>query len=147
MQLVSKEYKEAMKLPHRNRAYIRVSIGVVNSDAQNNAVLDEETELTYYSDGKKPFDGYTVTKPYATAEQNFSKVDGSMYFLPKETDGYSFYNNGIVTNDILGAVYISFGGLVGLDIKGMTIDFGECYPTQFTIQSDSGTKSYENDKQ
>lgn len=147
MQLVSKEYKEAMKLPFRNRAYIRVSIGVVNSDAQNNAVLDEETELTYYSDGKKPFDGYTVTKPYATAEQNFSKVDGSMYFLPKETDGYSFYNNGIVTNDILGAVYISFGGLVGLDIKGLTIDFGECYPTQFTIQSDSGTKSYENDKQ
>ena len=147
MQLVSKEYKEAMKLPHRNRAYIRVSIGVVNSDAQNNAVLDEETELTYYSDGKKPFDGYTVTKPYATAEQNFSKVDGSMYFLPKETDGYSFYNNGIVTNDILGAVYISFGGLVGLDIKGLTIYFGECYPTQFTIQSDSGTKSYENDKQ
>ena len=147
MQLVSKEYKEAMKLPHRNRAYIRVSIGVVNSDAQNNAVLDEETELTYYSDGKKPFDGYTVTKPYATAEQNFSKVDGSMHFLPKETDGYSFYNNGIVTNDILGAVYISFGGLVGLDIKGLTIDFGECYPTQFTIQSDSGTKSYENDKQ
>ena len=147
MQLVSKEYKEAMKIPHRNRAYIRVSIGVVNSDAQNNAVLDEETELTYYSDEKKPFDGYAVTKPYATAEQNFSKVDGSMYFLPKETDGYSFYNNGIVTNDILGAVYISFGGLVGLDIKGLTIDFGECYPTQFTIQSDSGTKSYENDKQ
>lgn len=146
MQLVSKEYKEAMQLPFRNRAYIRVSIGVVNSDAQNNAVLDEETELTYYSDGKKPFDGYAVTKPYATAEQNFSKVDGSMYFLPKETDGYSFYNNGIVTNDILGSVYISFGGLVGLDIKGLTIDFGECYPTQFTIQSDSGTKSYENDK-
>lgn len=147
MQLVSKEYKEAMQLPFRNRAYIRVSIGVVNSDAQNNAVLDEETELTYYSDGKKPFDGYTVSKPYATAEQNFSKVDGSMYFLPKETDGYSYYNNGIVTHDILGAVYISFGGLVGLDIKGLTIDFGECYPTRFTIQSDSGTKSYDNDKQ
>lgn len=147
MQLVSKEYKEAMKLPFRNRAYIRVSIGVVNSDAQSNAVLDEETELTYYSDGKKPFDGYTVTKPYATAEQNFSKVDGSMYFLPKETDGYNYYNNGIVTKDILGSVYISFCGLVGLDIKGLTIDFGECYPTKFTIQSDSGTKSYENDKQ
>lgn len=147
MQLVSKEYKEAMQLPFRNRAYIRVSIGVVNSDAQNNAVLDDDTEFTYYSDGKKPFDGYTVTKPYATAEQNFSKVDGSMYFLPKETDGYSYYNNGIVTHDILGAVHISFGGIVGLDIKGLTIDFGECYPTKFTIQSDSGTKSYENDKQ
>lgn len=147
MQLVSKEYKEAMQLPFRNRAYIRVSIGVVNSDAQNNAVLDEETELTYFSDGKKPFDGYTVSKVYATAEQNFSKVDGSMYFLPKEADGYNLYNNGIVTKNILGAVYISFNGLIGLDIKGLTIDFGECYPTQFTIQSDSGTKSYENNKQ
>lgn len=147
MQLVSKEYKEAMQLPFRNRAYIRVSIGVVNSDAQENAALDEETEITYFSDGQKPFDGYMVTKPYATAEQDFSKVDGSMYFLPKKTDGYSYYNNGIVTNDILGAVYISFGGLVGLDIKGLTIDFGECYPTRFTIQSDSGTKSYDNDKQ
>ena len=47
MQLVSKEYKEAMKLPHRNRAYIRVSSGVVNSDAQNNALIDGETQLTY----------------------------------------------------------------------------------------------------
>lgn len=147
MQLASKEYKEAMQLPFRNRAYIRVSIGVVNSDAQNNAVLDDDTELTYYSDGKKPFDGYTVSKVYATAEQNFSKVDGSMYFLPKEADGYNLYNNGIVTKNILGAVYISFNGLIGLDIKGLTIDFGECYPTQFTIQSDSGTKSYENDEQ
>lgn len=147
MQLVSEAYKEAMKQPFRNRAYIRVSIGVVNSDAQNNASLDEETELTYFSDGQKPFNGYAVGKPYATAEQDFSKVDGSMYFLPKETDGYSFYNNGIVTHDILGAVYVSFGGLIGLDIKGLTIDFGSCYPTKFSVETDNGTKNYENNKQ
>lgn len=147
MQLASKEYIEAMKKPNRNRGYIKVTIGVVNSDAQNSAVLDDETKLTYYADGKKPFDGYTVSKVYATAEQDFSHVDGTMYFLPRENEGYTYYNNGIVTNDLLGAVYISFGGVTGLDIKGLTIDFGEYYPTQFTIETDSGIKSYTNDKQ
>lgn len=146
MQLVSEQYKESMKKPFRNRAYIRVSIGVVNSDAQNNAVLSEETELTYFSDSKKPFNGYTVSKVYATAEQNFSKVDGSMYFLPKENEGYSFYNQGIVTKDILGSISVSFGNQIGLDIKGLTIDFGDSYPTEFKVQTDTGEKKYTNDK-
>lgn len=146
MQTASKEYVQAMKQPFRNREYIKVTIGVVNSDAQNNVMLDEETELTYFSDGKKPFDGYTVDKIYATAEQNFSRVDRTMYFLPGEEEGYTFYNNGIVTKDLLGSIYISFGGLIGLDIKGLTIDFGECYPTNFTIETDAGVKTYTNDE-
>lgn len=147
MQLASKEYIESMKQPGRNRGYIKVSIGVVNSQAQKNAVIDSDTELTYFADSKKPFDSYTVDKVYATAEQDFSHVDGTMYFLPKEDEGYSYYNNGIVTEDLIGAVYISFGGVVGLDIKGLTIDFGEYYPTNFTIETDAGIKSYTNDKQ
>lgn len=146
MQLVSEEYVKSMQKPLRNRAYIKVSIGVVNSDAQNNAVLDSNTKLTYFADAKKPFGGYTVDKVYATTEQDFSHVDGTMYFLPKESEGYTYYNNGIVTNELLGAIYISFGGMTGLDIKGLTIDFGEYYPTQFTVESDSGIWSYENDK-
>ena len=84
MQLVSKEYEQTMKLPFRNRAYIRVSIGVINSDAQNNAQVDmESTKLAYFSNRSHPFNGYVVDKVYATCEQDFSKVDGSMYFLPK----------------------------------------------------------------
>lgn len=146
MQTASKEYIQAMKQPFRNREYIKVTIGVVNSDAQNNVVLDDETELTYFADGRKPFEGYTVDKVYATSEQDFSHVDGTMYFLPQEGEGYSYYNNGIVTNALLGAVYISFGGLTGLDIKGLTIDFGEYYPTNFTVETDAGIKSYTNDK-
>lgn len=83
MQLASKEYIESMKQPLRNRGYIKVSIGVINSDAQNNAVVEtRENPITYFSDAQKPFDGYTVNKVYATAEQNFSRVDSSMYFLP-----------------------------------------------------------------
>lgn len=147
MQLASKEYIQAMKQPFRNREYIKVTIGVVNSDAQKNAVLGEETELTYFADGKKAFDGYAVDKVYATAEQDFSRVDGTMYFLPRENEGYALYNNGIVTKNLLGTVCISFGGLIGLDIKGLTVDFGECYPTNFTVETDAGIKSYTNDKQ
>ncbi|MCU6748053.1 hypothetical protein OCV51_10385 [Faecalicatena acetigenes] len=147
MQQASKEYIESIKKPQRNRGYIKVTIGVVNSNAQNSAVLDEKTNLAYYADGNKIFDGYTVSKVYATAEQNFAKVDGTMYFLPGPEEQYTFYNNGLVTDQLLGDVYISFPGAAGLDIKGLTINFGEYYPTEFTIETDEGIQSYTNDKQ
>lgn len=147
MQLASEKYIEAMKQPLRNRAYIKVSIGVVNSDAQNNAAVDvRENPLTFFSNPQKPFDGYTVSKVYATAEQDFSKVDGSMYFLPEQNKGFEIYNNGIVTKSLLGRIYITFRGVTGLDIKGLTIDFGEYYPTSFSVETDSGTRSYTNDR-
>ncbi len=147
MQLASENYIEAMKQPLRNRAYIKVSIGVVNSNAQNNAaVITKESPLTYFSNAQKPFDGYTVSKIYATAEQDFSKVDGSMYFLPEQNKGFEIYNNGIVSNSLLGKIHITFQGVTGLDIKGLTIDFGEYYPTNFSIETDSGIKNYTNDK-
>lgn len=147
MQLATKQYIEAMELPIRNRGYIRVSIGVLNSDAQNNAEVDvSNTIVTYFSDTNKPFNGFKVNKPYATSEEDFSKVDGSMYFLPRENAGFNFYNNGIVTETLLGKIRIKFHGLIGLDIKGLTINFGEYYPTKFTIESDSGIHAYTNDK-
>lgn len=147
MQNVSKNYKESMKAIGRNRGYIRATIGIINSNAQENVALDARTKVTYFSDTKKPFDSYTVDNVYATAEQDFSHVDGTMYFLPKKSSGMSFYNNGIVTQDILGSVYISFQDVLGLDIKGLTIDFGEYYPVDFSIQNDSITRFYSgNDK-
>lgn len=83
MQQVSKAYKEAMKSPIRNRGYIRVRIGVINSQAQENVRADEQqNQFAYFSMPDKAFQGYAVDKVYATAEQNFSRVDGSMYFLP-----------------------------------------------------------------
>lgn len=147
MQDVSQAYKQSMRQPFRNRGYIRVRIGVVNSRAQENVeARDARNQFAYFSDRIKVFDAYTVDRIYAVGEQNFSKVDGTMYFLPRQDAGLEFYNNGIVTDQLLGSVYISFSGISGLDIKGLTIDFGECYPTRFSITSDSGTKVYENDK-
>lgn len=145
MQKVSKEYKKSMKEPLRNRGYIKVSIGVVNQEAQDNIRADEnQNDFTYFSDWVKPFNGYIVRKVYATAEQDFSKVDGSMYFLPKETSGLEYYNNGMVSNTLLGSFLFDFGDEIGFDIKGLTIEFGEYYPTKIVIEWDNGMKEYEN---
>ncbi len=147
MQSASKAYKESMKGILRNRGYIKVYIGVINSAAQKNVEAPlSKNDFTVFSDALKPFDGYEVKQIYATSEQDFSKVDGSMFFLPDE-EKLEYYNNGIVTENILGEVYISFKGQTGLDIKGLTIDFGDCYPVDFTVENDSGVHAYSgNDK-
>jgi len=147
MQPASDEYIESMKSPWRNRGYIKGTIGIINSEAQNNATVDNgENSFTYFSDIIKPFEGNTVTRVYATAEQGFSKVDGSMYFLPEENAGLTLYNNGLVTNALLGSVKITFNGHTGLDIRGLTIDFGEYYPTSFTVENENLKRTYTNDK-
>ena len=84
MQKASNLYKDSIKQRVRNRAYIRATIGIVNSEAQNNIESSKQNKLAYFSNTIKPFKGYSVEKPYATAEENYSKIDGTMYFLPKE---------------------------------------------------------------
>lgn len=137
MQVASKAYRDSMNRPFRNRAYIRATIGVINSEAQSLASADyPQNKLTYFANIKTPFTGETVTNPYATSEQDFSRVDGSMYFLTTANSGQKLYNNGIVTESLLGSIYIGFQGATGLDIKGLTIDFGDCYPVDFTIENE-----------
>lgn len=151
MQNVSKEYKKSMRATaqtiSRNRGYIRVYIGVINQQAQKGVnASDERNSFTYFSNVSKPFNAYLPDNLYATCEQKFSLVDGSMRFLPQSA-GDIQYNNGLVTEEILGTIYINFGGLTDLDIKGLTIDFGHCYPVDFSVEYDSGTNYYTgNDK-
>ncbi|NBK92849.1 hypothetical protein D5278_12825 [bacterium 1XD21-13] len=141
MQKVSRAYKESMKRPLRNRAYIHISIGVINQDAQKTACADvPENAFTSYSSLSKPFNIYEIDSIYATAEQDFARTDGSMVFLPRNS-GDAVMNNGIVTERLLGSIEIRFG-MADLNIRGLTIDFGEAYPTAFTIESDSGIREY-----
>lgn len=144
MQNVSKAFKNSIRNPRdlRNRGYTKVYIGVINQKAQDAVnAEDSRNDFTDFADLRKPFDGYEDFKLYATGEEDFSKVDGSMYFLPEENELMT-YNNGLVTEDLLGAIYISFGGVTELDIKGLTINFGECYPVDFTVENDLGVHSY-----
>lgn len=145
MQKVSKKYKESMKQPLRNRGYIKATVGIIDLDAQNTIQAPKENnDFVYFADNKKLFQGIPVNKVYATAEENFTKVDNSMYFLPKENTTIELYNNGAVSNTLLGSFYINFKSEIGHDIKGLTIDFGEYYPTKLTIEYDNGIKEYEN---
>lgn len=146
MQAVSDAYMESIKSPFRNRGYIRASIGIINSDAQNNAIADKTNTFTYFSDTEKPFTDYSVNQIYATSEENFSKVDGSMYFLPKKGSGAKFYNNGMVTEELVGAIKITFDGLTALDIKGLTIDFGDSFPSKLSIENDFVKNEYANNQ-
>lgn len=99
MQKASDKYIESMKLPFRNRSYIRGSIGIINSEAQKTAKFSDDTEFTAFSNGNDVFTKRAAKAIYATAEQDFSKVDGSMYFCP--TSGAATYMaSGVVTKDI-----------------------------------------------
>ena len=144
MQTVSKEYKKSISQPLRNRGYIKVTIGVVNSDAQK-SVSVEEGNLAYFANPTAPLDGIVPTRIYGTCEKNFSKVDGSMYFLPPEGSS-SYYNNGIVTEELVGVIYFKFETQGSFDIKGLVINFGDEYPTILEIENDTVKHRYANDK-
>ena len=148
MQKASDKYKESMKQPFRNRAYVKGSIGVINSEAQNAAApYTTSNKIAYFSNGVETFQGKEVTNVYATCEQNFSKLDGSMFFLPKKDSGMTYYFNGIVSENPMGAITINFGDLTALTIKGLTVDFGENYPIEFTVQGGTSTYTKTNDSQ
>lgn len=147
MQNVSRAYKESMRGYIRNRGHIRATIGIINSEAQKKVRADtQRSDFLYISNLKQPFGGSVPDKIYATPEEGFTKLDGSVYFVPPQNAGYEIYNNGLVSSDILGSIYIDFDG-EEFDIKGLTIDFGNCYPVDFAIETNSITRIYtENQK-
>ena len=134
MQSASNAYKEHMKGSFRLQGYIRVSIGLINQEAQASAYVPDHDKYTYYSSFKMPLDNYKVEELYATCDQNYSIVDGSMYFLPR-TRADVVLNQGLVSEPLLGPIEIRLPE--AHDIKGVTIDFGKAYPVDFTIESDN----------
>ncbi len=148
MQYVSAEYREAMKQAHRKKTYMKISIKLINQEAQNTAEMQNEG-LTYFANAVSSFGAETVDKVYATFEQRFAKVDGSMYFLPRESPEAVYYNAGIVTEALCkeGAtpgIMIHFHTDDPLDIKGLTLEFGDAYPVRLSVETDEGVTVYEN---
>lgn len=136
MQACSQAYKAEMKKEYRNHSYMRVTIGLINQEAQASAFIPEPTNYTYYSNLKWPLDNYSVSELYATCDEDYSTVNGSMYFLPRHRQDVVL-NAGIVTEELTGSILIRFP--IQYDIKGLTIDFGKAYPVDFTIESDNNT--------
>lgn len=142
MQKVSKAYKSAIKKRIRNRGYIQITIGIINQEAQKKIQSDTNNELLYLCDNPNGiFEGLVVSNEYATCEEDYSRVDGKMFFTPTAAKKYF---SGIITDEIDGSITFSFQGSTDFDIRGLTIDFSDCYPTEFTITNDAETKTYTN---
>lgn len=140
MQKVSKAYKESMKSSLRERAYIMISFGLVNQEAQVKATVDNGS-YAYYSNKDNIFGEHIDDTVYATLEEEFTKVDGSMFFLPRATEGGRYYDTGIVSDKLVSEarceVVISLN-TIATDFKGLTINFGENYPVDFDIVGSTG---------
>lgn len=140
MQKVSKAYKESMKSSLRERACIMISFGLVNQEVQAKATVDNGS-YAYYSNKDNIFGEHIDDTVYATLEEEFTKVDGSMFFLPRATEGGRYYDTGIVSDKLISEarceVIISLN-TIATDFKGLTINFGENYPVDFDIVGSTG---------
>lgn len=145
MYQVSQEYKDSMKRPIRNHSYMVVSIGMINQEAQRSAMVESRSNYIGYSNFTEIFDSNWNGDQYATYEQNFFKADGTMLFLPQSTTKY--VKHGLIQNSIFSsnfAMKFTFG-CGKSDIKGLTMQFGDNYPTKLTVTTDSGKEvSYTN---
>ena len=140
MQKVSKAYKESMKSSLRERAYIMLSFGLINQEAQAKATV-EEGDFAYYANAKNVLGEKSDDAVYATLEENFTRVDGSMFFLPRENQSGVYLDTGIISGKLLTEAIFELTinlNIVATDFKGITINFGENYPVDFDMVSNSG---------
>ena len=140
MHPVSKAYRDSMKSSLRERAYIMLSFGLINQEAQSSAKVVNE-DLAYFSSSTGIFARKTDDAVYATLEEDFTKVDGSMLFPPRKNSATVPLNTGLVTESLVGdtpyVLTINLNTTV-TNIKGITIGFGENYPVDFDLVSSSG---------
>lgn len=142
----STAFKNSIVQPIRNRGYIKVTIGIISLDAQENAVIEDSNAypILYYSDSETPFRGTPIDGEYATAEHEFSRVDGSRFFAP-ETGTTYIRNNGALSDNVMGGIYVKLtDAQEGYNISGLSIDFGPVYPTSFQILTDNETYTETN---
>ena len=140
MQKVSKAYKESMKSSLRERAYIMLSFGLVNQEAQAKAKISNG-DFAYYSNKDNIFGEHDDSTIYATLEENFTKVDGSMFFLPRQTPNGSYYDTGVISKKLVSEAVCELTislNTIAIDFKGLTINFGENYPVNFDVIGSTG---------
>ena len=143
MQYVSSEYRKQMHRSMRNKSYMRVSLGLINQAAQRGAEI-EEGDFMPGSDLKAPIDNDIVTKVYATYEENWNSLDGSVYFMPRNG---KYFQQAAVTEELVSShpsITINFNTEDTVSLKGITLKFGKSWPVRFSVTTENGTVEYEN---
>lgn len=146
MQNRSNLYKQMMRSDLRDVATAAIYIGAVNQKAQRGAVA--RGAFWKLASPQAPMNSTeSVTKKYFAWEQKANRLDGERLFVP-ELDTDELFNNGIVTERIStpeDPQEVTFMlGESGLDIKGLTIEFGTSYPLTFKVESEAGINEYAN---
>ena len=122
MKKVSRAYKQAMNKMIRDHSYMIVTVGVISNEAQATARVSSKT--SYLSDNKSLFKDNAVSDTYATLEEDFFKLDGSMIFPPMNTGYQQLVNNiACISENVGEGITIEFAN--AYDIKGLTLAFGE----------------------
>lgn len=145
MHRVSSAYKQAMRKQIRDVGYIRVGLGAINLEAQDSCKADESNTFAYWSNAENLFAGQYEDNgvEYATFEENSFKLDGSLKWLPREEEKEQCNNVYVTTENTLEPIKIAFDK--AYNIKGITLDFGRYYPTEFKlILSDNTEITYNN---
>lgn len=133
-----------MKNPLRNASHMKVTLGVINDTAQSQALLSNQSQYAGFSDFDGVFEQKKVQSQYATYENNFWMLDGSMRFLPDAASQYEPV--GIVSKNLFSSSFsVKMTFQENVDIAGLTIKFAGNYPREFSIITSDGTsKSYSN---
>ena len=125
-------YEATFRRQFRNRSFFQLDIGVISQKAQ--ATSQVQNSGNAYLSNNSIFSQNKRKNYYATAEQDFLKLDGGMMVTPKYPA--SNMTNGWVGN-LDQPLDITFGGEIlagGFDLKGFVIRFAEKYPpTDFTV--------------
>ena len=124
----SSAYKRIMAQKLRNRGYVSISLGVINSLAQEGATVT--SDVASWSTGDIFKTKHTAKVEYAFLEEKSIPCDGSMLFMP-EVDQY--LDNGVCAPNVGDSIVVTLNR--NHTVKGITIDFGTNYPTEFTIRA------------
>ena len=141
MQFTSKAYKQEQLQEYRQRSYVSVYLGVISREAQDTAYVS--SDLLPISDTSQILAEPDFEAYYGMLEQNFFRVDGSMMYPPADLRLVALYQ-GAIGEGLLDGITFEFNGYTSLEIKGLTIDFGDYYPTRLQITNGNDTYTYDN---
>lgn len=139
---VSTQYKQQIKQTFRNESLIQIKFGLVDPDAVDNAYINETSPQAPFSEDPELVDDEVVSELYATLEQNFWLLDGSMRILP---DAEPYQHQGYVSQELSSGSDCSYESGIFFTVKfnsgfyafrGMTFTFDTVqgnYPTSVTI--------------
>lgn len=155
MKQVSEAYKESMKQDVRNRSTMIVAIGDINPILQTEATGREgyENQVAFFcrpyylTNGVVFRNGTDYT--YSSLEHNFTRADGSMFFVPYNTPEADVIDTGLTTYS-----HVRYGSSQAIDIMfpsegvkapfEITVEMREYIPTRvtFELHGDEGQIKY-----